>query len=85
MAEAIYSNRAHVNDVLNNKPGHGYQTRRKLIVFFKKEFPKAWPEILEALNWTTDSTDNADGKRQRTAAVQNLAESSTSDVPRRTK
>jgi hypothetical protein len=51
MAEAIYCNRSHVGDVLNNKPGHGAQTRGKLIKFFRKEFPKRWPEILESLGW----------------------------------
>lgn len=53
IAAEIYVNRSHLTDVLNNKPGHGAQTRPKLIKFFKAKFRKQrrWQEILEALGW----------------------------------
>lgn len=53
IAERIGSNRSHVNEVLNNKPGHGYRTRRKLVGFFKANFEN-WNELLAALGWKED-------------------------------
>jgi hypothetical protein len=71
VADAIYTNRAHVTDVLNNKPQHGAQTRPKLVKFFKKEFPDTWPQIIDALGWT--DTGNL------------LADCCTSDIPHGTR
>lgn len=51
LAQAICSNRAHVNQVLNNKPGRGHQTRRKLVGVLKSNF-ESWREMLAALGWT---------------------------------
>jgi hypothetical protein len=51
VAEAIYCNRATVNDALNNVAPRGRQTRPKLVKFFRKEFPDTWPQILDALSW----------------------------------
>lgn len=50
IAEAIYVNRAHLTDVINNKPNHGAQTRPKLVRFFKANFQQ-WKAILSALEW----------------------------------
>lgn len=50
LATAISGNRGHVNDVLNNKPGHGGQTRRKLAALFQKDFP-SWRAMLATLGW----------------------------------
>jgi len=52
VAKAIRSNRSHVTDVLNNKPGHGgVKTRAQLTRFFRKHFRQHGAEILESLNW----------------------------------
>jgi hypothetical protein len=53
IAERIGSNPAHVTDVLNNTPGHGYRTRPRLVAFFKEHFHN-WKEVLEALGWTEE-------------------------------
>lgn len=53
ISKAIYCGRAHVNEVLNNKPHRGAQTRPKLIAFFKQHFSN-WTEILESLGWRED-------------------------------
>ena len=50
LAGAIGANRAHVNDVLNNKPGHGCRTRPKLVALFRLEFPN-WEQVLKSLDW----------------------------------
>jgi hypothetical protein len=52
LATAIGSNRAHVNSVLTNAPGRGYQTRRKLVKLFIREFPGMWRAMVASLNWT---------------------------------
>lgn len=39
IAEGIFSNRAHLNDVLNNKPNHGGNTRWKVVKFLKRIAP----------------------------------------------
>jgi hypothetical protein len=44
LAEMVGSNRSHVSEVLNNKPGHGGQTRRKLFLWLM-------PDEIEALGW----------------------------------
>ncbi len=53
VAEAIYSSRAHVTEVLNNKPGRGGKTRLKLVRFFKQNFT-FWRDMLAALGWDED-------------------------------
>jgi len=50
IAAAIYVNRSHLNDVLNNKPGHGGQTRPKVARFFKANFEQS-AAILQSLGW----------------------------------
>jgi hypothetical protein len=54
IAQAIYCNRCRVTDALNNKAGHGAQTRPKLARFFKEKFPNTWEQILESLGWDKD-------------------------------
>src|SRR4051812_23447348 len=51
IAEAIYCNRSRVTDTLNNKPGHGAQTRPKLRKFFRKHFPDTYEQLIESLGW----------------------------------
>ncbi|MEN6533345.1 MAG: hypothetical protein ABFD89_06760 [Bryobacteraceae bacterium] len=51
LAREIGSGRAHVTEVLNNVPGHGGKTRRKLVAVFRGHFPY-WREMLAALGWT---------------------------------
>ncbi len=51
IASAIFVNRAHLNDVLNNKPNHGGRTRWKVARFLKRSFPAKAPELLAALGW----------------------------------
>ena|SRR5579859_909726 len=55
IAEHICSGRAHVNEVINNKPGRagalGKRTRRRLVKFFKENFQSSWPDILASLGW----------------------------------
>lgn len=48
VAQEIYINRDHLNEVINNK--HGGQTRPKVIKFLKLHFPN-WQDFLEALGW----------------------------------
>ena len=55
VADAIFSGRAHVCQVLSNKPGRGHVTRRKLVTFFKANFAN-WREVLDALGWDEDGT-----------------------------
>jgi hypothetical protein len=50
VAQAIYSNRAHVTEVLLNREGRGGNTRRKLVRFFKENFHN-WKELIDALGW----------------------------------
>lgn len=50
IAAELYLNRSRLNDVINNKPGHGAHTRPKLVRFFRKNFEQ-WPAILQALGW----------------------------------
>ena len=50
LAASIQSGRAHVTEVLNNEPGHGHQTRRKLAAVFKANFT-FWRDLLLALGW----------------------------------
>lgn len=50
LAREIYSNRAHVTEVLNNKPKRGHVTRWKLAQCLKKHFAR-WEEMLSALGW----------------------------------
>lgn len=50
IAAAIYVNRPHLTDVINNKQGHGKQTRPKLVRFFRENFEQ-WRAILSALGW----------------------------------
>lgn len=47
LADVIDSGRAHVTEVLNNVPGHGGKTRRRL-------FRWLMPEEIEALGWTPE-------------------------------
>ena len=51
IAEAVYCSRHAVEDAVTNNATRGRLTRPKLVKFFKKEFPKTWPEILVALGW----------------------------------
>lgn len=44
LAALIQSGRAHVTDVINNRPGHGYRTRRKLV-------PHLTDAEIAALGW----------------------------------
>lgn len=37
LADKIFSSRSHVSQVLNNKPGRGYQTRHKLAHYLTNE------------------------------------------------
>ena len=50
LAENISSSRAHVTQVLNNVPGRGHQTRRKLARLFKANFTY-WRDLLLTLGW----------------------------------
>jgi hypothetical protein len=47
LAFFVGTSRAHLTEVLNNKPGHGGKTRRKL-------FPFILPEEAAALGWTDE-------------------------------
>ena len=53
LATEIGSSRSHVTEVLNNQPGHGHQTRRKLVRLFRRNFTY-WPDLLLALGWTVE-------------------------------
>src|SRR5690242_19677587 len=68
IAEAIYVNRQHLNDVINNKAGLGKQVRPKLVKFFKQHFEQTWPEILNALKWDA----NGEPVPRRTSDVRQL-------------
>ena len=54
MAAAIFVNRAHLTDVLNNKPGHGGNTRWKVVKFLKQKQPAHAAALLDALGWDAD-------------------------------
>ncbi len=51
IADEVCMGRAHLSQVLGNKPGRGRNTRRRLVKFFKQEYVRTWPQILEALGW----------------------------------
>ena len=51
IASTIYVSRARLNDVLNNKEGHGGQTRAKVARFFDNHLPEQKAELLAALGW----------------------------------
>lgn len=53
VAEEIGSGRAHVVQVLANKPGRGGHTRKRLIRFFRGNFTY-WRDMLAALGWTEE-------------------------------
>ncbi len=53
IAEAIYVNRSHLNCVLNNQPGRGKATRRKVVIFFERHLPEQREGLLAALGWDT--------------------------------
>lgn len=57
LAEAIFVNRAHLNDVLNNKPGRGGNTRWKVAKYLRQQFPDRAAELLAALGWEIQTTD----------------------------
>jgi hypothetical protein len=59
LAAEIESGRSHVNQVLNNVPGRGYQTRRKLVSLFRRNFTY-WRDFLITLGW--DENGNRLGK-----------------------
>lgn len=50
IAEAIYSSRSHVSQVINGKSGRGAYTRKRLVKFFKLNFT-CWRDILLSLGW----------------------------------
>ena len=51
IADAMFLNRSRLNDIFNNKPGHGGNTRGKVVKFFGQRFPGQGPELLKALRW----------------------------------
>ena len=51
IAEAIFVNRSRLNDVFNNLPGHGGNTRRKVVKFLSQKFPNQAIGLLTALGW----------------------------------
>ena len=51
IADAMFLNRSRLNDSFNNKPGHGGNTRGKVVKFFGQRFPGQAPELLTALGW----------------------------------
>lgn len=51
LAEGLMTNRAHLSDVLNNKPGRGHQVRKKVVTFLQKHAPEMAPQILVELGW----------------------------------
>ena len=50
LAELVGTSRPHLTEVLNNKPGHGNTTRRKV-------FPWILPEEADALGWGEQHRD----------------------------
>lgn len=56
IAEAIFVNRAHLTDVLNNTPGHGGNTRWKVVEYLKKNHPEKVNDLLAALGWDENGT-----------------------------
>ena len=54
IAETIYVSRARLNDVLNNKQGHGGQTRAKVVKFFDKHMPEQKAELMAAMGWSVE-------------------------------
>jgi hypothetical protein len=64
VAAATGCGRCHLNRVLRNYPGMGGLTRRKLVGFFKREFPMRWRAILESLGW-----DDAGKIKRKTSKV----------------
>jgi hypothetical protein len=58
LAEAIGSNRSHVNSVLMNVPEHGHRTRKKLVLLFIREFPVMWRSMVASLNWDENGSMN---------------------------
>lgn len=42
---------AHLSQVLNNRPGRGKNTRRKVERFFRERFPKEAAALLQELGW----------------------------------
>jgi len=76
MAAAIGANRAHLTDVLNNTPGHGGQTRPKVLRWMEKEFPPATVAALtQALGWAVPAVPAVPA----TPGVPQGTECSTSD------
>jgi hypothetical protein len=51
IADAIYTGRAHLTDVLNNRAGHGANTRPKVVKFLNERFPEKSAELLASLGW----------------------------------
>ncbi|HUA39198.1 MAG TPA: hypothetical protein VMA35_12475 [Candidatus Sulfopaludibacter sp.] len=51
IADAMFLNRSRLNDVFSNKPGHGGNTRGKVVKFFLQRFPGQAPELLRSLGW----------------------------------
>ena len=61
LALSIGSTRAHVTEVLNNVPGHGGRTRRRLVLVIRWNFDH-WREMLSALGWAEDGSLKDEGK-----------------------
>jgi hypothetical protein len=51
IAHRIYVNRSRLNDVINDKPGHGGNTRAKVVKFLTQQFPEQVTSLLTALGW----------------------------------
>lgn len=52
MADTLFVNRARLNDTLNNKPGYGGQTRKKVVALFDRHLPEHKRQLISALGWT---------------------------------
>lgn len=51
IAYEMFISRARLTDVINNKSGHGGQTRPKVVRFLKRKFPAQFHDLLKALKW----------------------------------
>ncbi|HEX3800278.1 MAG TPA: hypothetical protein VH413_16400 [Verrucomicrobiae bacterium] len=51
VAREIVINRSRLTEIFNNKPHRGGKSRPRIVAFFKRQFPKTWPAILETLGW----------------------------------
>ena len=86
LAVALHLNRARLGDALNNTPGHGGHTRRKVIRFFQAEMPEQAEALVRALGWGESREQKAESRNGESGNAdvdtQGLVENEGGNVPR---